>query len=161
MKFAIATLLGLISSAQSHPNTQNPFLGKTIYPNPKFTTNVESTEKGNDDIKAKLEKIKSVGAATWIDKIDAISLIEPILKGAQKSGQLPMFVIYDLPNRDCAALASNGEIPCEDLNCAKGLEKYKTQYVDKIIEVFAKYPKVPVVAIVEPDSLPNIATNTG
>lgn len=93
--------------------------------------------------------------------MEAISLIEPILQGAQKSGQLAMFVIYDLPNRDCAALASNGEIHCEDSSCAKGLDTYKTQYIDKVVEVFAKYKDVPIVAIIEPDSLPNLATNTG
>ena len=51
------------------------------------------------------------------------------------------------------------KITCEDNSCAKGLDTYKTQYVDKVIAEFAKYPDVPIIAIVEPDSLPNLATN--
>ena len=35
------------------------------------------------------------------------------------------FVVYDLPNRDCAALASNGELQVAD----DGLNKYK-KYID-------------------------------
>jgi cellulose 1,4-beta-cellobiosidase len=72
-----------------------------------------------------------------------------------------MFVIYDLPNRDCAALASNGEILCEDATCAQGLNTYKTQYVDKVVAILAKYSDVKTVVIIEPDSLPNLATNLG
>lgn len=38
---------------------------------------------------------------------------------ATKSGKKVMaaLVVYDLPARDCAALASNGEIPCADAEC--------------------------------------------
>jgi cellulose 1,4-beta-cellobiosidase len=69
------------------------------------------------------------------------------------------FVIYDLPNRDCAAAASNGELQCEDANCANGLSTYKTQYIDPIVAAMAQFPDVNIVALVEPDSLPNLATN--
>lgn len=88
-----------------------------------------------------------------------IEKVEPILKGAQGKNQLAMFVIYDLPNRDCSAGSSNGEITCEDSTCANGLQTYKSQYVDKIVEIFKKYPDVPIVTVIEPDSLPNLATN--
>jgi cellulose 1,4-beta-cellobiosidase len=88
-----------------------------------------------------------------------IAKIEPVLKGAQGKNQVVMFVVYDLPNRDCSAGSSNGEIMCEDSGCSKGLETYKTQYVDKVVAEFKKYPNVPIVAIIEPDSLPNLATN--
>lgn len=110
---------------------------------------------------SEMRTTEHIGAANWIDSMSKISSVEPILKAAQASGELPMFVIYDLPNRDCDALASNGEILCEDSNCSSGLSTYKTQYVDKIVAILKKYPDVPVVAIIEPDSLPNLATNLG
>jgi len=69
------------------------------------------------------------------------------------------FIIYDLPNRDCAAAASNGEILCEDNNCANGLNTYKTQYIDPIVTAMSQFPDVTIVALVEPDSLPNLSTN--
>ncbi len=67
-------------------------------------------------------------------------------------------VIYDLPGRDCAALASNGELgpPTE-------LGRYKSEYIDPISEILADpaYANLRIVTIIEPDSLPNIVTNAG
>jgi len=164
--FAVAALLGLISAEQKvltsmkpHANEVNPFAGKTIFANPTFTGNVKKTEADHSDVADMLKVTELIGAANWIDTMDHISRIEPVLKGAKEAGELAMFVVYDLPNRDCAALASNGEILCEDSSCANGLSTYKTNYVDKVIAEFKKYPDVPIVAIVEPDSLPNLATN--
>jgi cellulose 1,4-beta-cellobiosidase len=66
-------------------------------------------------------------------------------------------VVYDLPNRDCAALASNGEL----LVANNGLNRYKAEYIDAITAVLAqaKYSNLRIAAIVEPDSLPNLVTN--
>jgi len=74
------------------------------------------------------------------------------------SSSLPIvieFVIYDLPGRDCAALASNGEIP------ATGLSTYESSYIDPIAAALsqAKYSNLRISAIIEPDSLPNLVTN--
>ena len=96
-----------------HVNSMNPFIGKVVYPNPTFTSNVQKTETDHPDMAAALKKTENIGAATWIDSMAHIAKIEPVLKGAQQTGQVPMFVIYDLPNRDCSALASNGEIVCK------------------------------------------------
>lgn len=90
-----------------------------------------------------------------------IAKMQPVLEGAKGKNEVVMFVIYDLPNRDCDAGASNGEIACEDSNCEQGLNTYRTQYVDKVIDILKQYPDVPIVAIIEPDSLPNLATNMG
>jgi cellulose 1,4-beta-cellobiosidase len=70
--------------------------------------------------------------------------------------QVVTFVVYDLPNRDCAAAASNGEFSVAD----DGLTKYKG-YVDSVAAAFAAYPTVQIVAVVEPDSLGNLVTNSG
>eukprot|EP00965_Chrysotila_dentata_P222159 6192795-Pleurochrysis_carterae.AAC.4 len=82
------------------------------------------------------------------------------------------FVWYDLPNRDCHAKASGGEICCRRLpdgscdfmaqanGCAEGLKEYMHEYVDPFVEVLARYSgTVPVVLVMEPDSLPNLVTN--
>lgn len=39
--------------------------------------------------------------------------------------QIAALVIYDLPGRDCAAKASNGELPVGSLST------YKTEYIDR------------------------------
>jgi cellulose 1,4-beta-cellobiosidase len=66
-------------------------------------------------------------------------------------------VIYDLPGRDCAALASNGEIPAT----SAGLTDYETNYITPIATILSnpKYSAIRIVAIIEPDSLPNAVTN--
>eukprot|EP00965_Chrysotila_dentata_P198744 6178994-Pleurochrysis_carterae.AAC.2 len=83
------------------------------------------------------------------------------------------FVWYNLPNRDCHAKASAGEICCRRLRngacdytaqangCADGLEEYMREFVDPFVEVLASYSSVPVVLLMEPDSLPNLVTNKG
>jgi len=35
------------------------------------------------------------------------------------------------------------------------------QYTDKIVSILAAFPQLEIVALVEPDSLPNLATNLG
>jgi cellulose 1,4-beta-cellobiosidase len=64
-------------------------------------------------------------------------------------------VIYDLPNRDCSALASNGELTAEEM------PRYKAEYIDPIRAIMAdpKYSSLRIVTVIEPDSLPNLITN--
>jgi cellulose 1,4-beta-cellobiosidase len=68
-------------------------------------------------------------------------------------------VVYDLPGRDCAALASNGELPLSQA----GLARHKAEYIDAIAAVAAapRYADVHIVAVIEPDGLPNLVTNVG
>lgn len=87
---------------------------------------------------------------------------------AQNPVPLVAFIVYDLPNRDCHAKASNGEICCVpnpdgtcdydsagDGTCSTGLQDYEQNYITPLATLFGKYPQVPIVAIIEPDSLPN------
>jgi len=121
--------------------------------------------------------MRNVASAYWIDVMAKISgtdtkSVQGILKDASSKSPVPLvvFIVYDLPNRDCHAKASNGEICCYpnsdgtcnyDMSgdCAEGINTYKTKYIDPLIAVFKQFPSVPIVAVVEPDSLPNLATN--
>jgi cellulose 1,4-beta-cellobiosidase len=111
--------------------------------------------------------------AVWFDRISAIAgngsattgsmglvqhLNEAVTQDAA-NGSAPLvfqMVIYDLPGRDCAALASNGELGATEL------PRYKTEYIDPIAAILARpeYASLRVVAIIEIDSLPNLVTNT-
>jgi cellulose 1,4-beta-cellobiosidase len=66
---------------------------------------------------------------------------------------VPVFVIYDLPLRDCAAKASNGELGLHDE------KRYQREYIDAIAAQFRAHPAQKIAVIVEPDSLANLATN--
>jgi hypothetical protein len=68
-------------------------------------------------------------------------------------------VRYDLPHRDCNAKASAGEIGgAHDA----ALEEYKTQYVLPFAQTLRRYhARVPVVVVLEPDSLGNAVASDG
>lgn len=67
------------------------------------------------------------------------------------------FVVYDLPDRDCAALASNGELALAE----GGADRYKKEYIDVIRKTILDFPDISIVLIIEPDSLANMITNMG
>lgn len=54
-----------------------------------------------------------------------------------------IFVVYDLPDRDCAAAASNGEYSIAD----GGVEKYKA-YIDAIVEQVKAYPDIRLLLVI-------------
>lgn len=69
------------------------------------------------------------------------------IKAKNAAGASPpiaaQFVVYDLPDRDCAALASNGEYSIAD----GGLAKYKT-YIDEIRKVLVAYSDVQTILVI-------------
>ena len=149
-------------------HVSNPFVGANPYLNPNYVSEVQgqaSADGGN----AKEAKIASYQTAIWMDHIGAIAgdsthlglqaQLDDAVAQAGSSSTPVLFevVVYDLPGRDCAALASNGEIPAS----AAGLTQYESQYIDPIValEGNAKYSKLRIVNFVEPDSLPNAVTN--
>ena len=68
---------------------------------------------------------------------------------------VPVFVVYDMPGRDCAAAASAGELPPNET----GEARYQKEYIDVIATALAAHPKVNTALILEPDSLGNLVTN--
>lgn len=161
------------------PPTPNPFVGAPFYVNPSYQKELDSSIKtANGTVKTTLQAMRNVASAYWIDvkaKIrgDNTTTVEGILQDASKKSpaELVVFIVYDLPNRDCHAKASNGEICCTynedrtcDYNkggdCSEGLKEYQSTYIDPLVTVFKKYSKlVPIRLVIEPDSLPNLATN--
>ncbi|KAJ3000681.1 hypothetical protein HDV02_004366 [Globomyces sp. JEL0801] len=151
---------GVGSSDQCGDGSFNPYKGATGFINPEYIKAVEGSLKPGSPLAPAVDAFKKISTAIWIDTIENISRIAPALKAASKqaSKENPVviqFVVYDLPGRDCAALASNGEIKRGDLN------RYKTDYIDAIRKTLISNadPNVRVSLIIEPDSLPNLATN--
>jgi cellulose 1,4-beta-cellobiosidase len=100
----------------------------------------------------------------WLDRIAAIQgasgsmgLRAHLDEALEQGAGVIQLVVYDLPGRDCAALASNGELGPNDL------DKYKTQFIDPIAQILgdAKYAGLRIATVVEIDSLPNLITNAG
>jgi cellulose 1,4-beta-cellobiosidase len=120
-----------------------------------------------------LEQMKTIPSAFWIDNYGKIrgsnrlDTLEGILQDAASKSDPPLcvFIFYDLPNRDCNAKASNGEISFGEQDVAEASEAalaiYRTRYVDPFVAVLGEYPRVPVVIVIEPDSLGNVISNAG
>uniref|UniRef100_A0A6B2L654 Glucanase n=1 Tax=Arcella intermedia TaxID=1963864 RepID=A0A6B2L654_9EUKA len=155
-------------------------MGRTYYVNPTYQQELQtSINTASGKVKDTLTKMLNVPSAYWIDVMSKIkgsntSSVEGILRDAASKNPIPLvtFIVYDLPNRDCHAKASNGEICCypnadgtcnydQSGDCAAGIRTYTSQYIDPFASVLASFPQVPTVLIIEPDSLPNLATNQG
>src|SRR5215471_1475862 len=181
LKATCAVLLAANAFAQQH--VSNPFVGATQYVNPDYAKEVQALMATTTDpvLKAKMNTVTTYPTGIWLDRIAAIAgdsahggrlglqeqLDNAVLK-QQAAGQpvLIPLVIYDLPDRDCAARASNGELsiaanpPAQPLD---GLTTYKTQYIDVIAGLLKnpKYVNLRCAPVIEPDSLPNLVTTTG
>jgi cellulose 1,4-beta-cellobiosidase len=146
----------------------NPFVGATFYRNVDYVASVNAAaDLQGGSLANQMRQVANYPTFVWLDSIDAVNgtngyprslaghLNAAIAQGANAIG----IVIYDLPNRDCSALASNGEL----LIAQNGLNRYKTEYIDAIYNTIsqAQYSSLRIVMAIEPDSLPNLVTNLG
>jgi cellulose 1,4-beta-cellobiosidase len=162
----------------------NPFSGATQYVNPDYTKEVNSaiaTLPAGSALANQMSVVATYPTAVWLDRMAAIaggsanngrmSLQQHIQAAlAQQKGTQPIvveLVIYDLPDRDCAALASNGEIsiaPNPPTQPLSGIQTYEQNYITPIFNILASFssnPNIRFVLVIEDDSLPNMITNTG
>jgi cellulose 1,4-beta-cellobiosidase len=175
----LAAWVVLVPAAHAQARVANPFAGATWYVNPDYAAQVDTAIAQEPDatLAQRMQTVKTYPTAVWMDRIAAIaggngrrSLAAHLDTAlAQQQGSTPIvvkLVIYDLPGRDCAALASNGELsiaPNPPSQPLSGLDTYKAQYIDPIVQVLSNpaYANLRIVAIIEPDSLPNLVVNTG
>jgi len=76
--------------------------------------------------------VESIPTFMWLDTVAKVADLDTYMAdAASKSGcQLVQIVVYDLPNRDCHAKASNGEFSIAN----NGVANYEG-YIDKIVAV--------------------------
>ncbi|MGW2619146.1 glycoside hydrolase family 6 protein [Streptomyces sp. NPDC001500] len=137
----------------------NPYAGAKVYVNPEWAAHAAAEPGGS--------RVSNQPTGVWLDRIAAINganggmglraHLDAALAQKGSGEEVVQLVVYDLPGRDCSALASNGELgPTE-------IDKYKTQFIDPIASILSdsKYAGLRIVTAVEIDSLPNLVTNTG
>jgi cellulose 1,4-beta-cellobiosidase len=170
MALIAAPLCIATSASAAEAHVDNPYAGATQYVNPTWAASVESaaTRAGDATLAAKMHTVAKQPTAVWMDRISAIAgnvdgngLKFHLDNALAQKGSGPIvfnLVIYDLPGRDCYALASNGELPATDA----GLARYKSEYIDPIAALLSdpKYAGIRIAATIEPDSLPNLVTNS-
>ncbi|QFZ72190.1 glycosyl hydrolase family 5 [Streptomyces fagopyri] len=159
---AVGALLGALSitalptTATAAAKLDNPYVGAKAYVNPDWSAKAAAEPGGS--------AISNQPTFVWLDRMAAIQGtadargLKAHLDAAKAQGaNLVQLVIYDLPGRDCAALASNGELGPDDL------ATYQSGYIDPIAAILADpaYASLRIVNLIEPDSLPNLVTNAG
>ena len=134
------------STAHAAAKLDNPYAGAKAYVNPDWSA--QAAASGG-------QAIANQPTAIWLDRIAAIEsgsagsntmgLRDHLDAAVDQGANLIQVVIYNLPGRDCAALASNGELgPTE-------LTKYQNEYIDPIVDIMsdAAYANLRIVTIVE------------
>jgi endoglucanase len=129
-------------------STSNPLAGVTFYTNPNSTANVAAAAAAESDPDAAdtatIARIAEQPSAVWLvperfpaDTVEAD--VAAIADAAADAGQMPVFVIYGIPDRDCKQYSAGGLPPGE----------YEA-WVSSIASALAMRPSV---VIVEPDAL--------
>jgi len=137
----------------------NPYAGAKVYVNPEWSAKAAAETGGS--------RVSSQPTGVWLDRIAAINGVnggmglrahlDAALAQKGTGQEVVQLVVYDLPGRDCAALASNGELGPTEIG------RYETEFIDPIAAILAdsKYASLRIVTTIEIDSLPNLVTNTG
>jgi cellulose 1,4-beta-cellobiosidase len=137
----------------------NPYAGAKVYVNPEWSAKAAAETGGS--------RISSQPTGVWLDRIAAINGVnggmglrahlDAALAQKGTGEEVVQLVVYDLPGRDCAALASNGELGPTEIG------RYESEFIDPIAAILAdsKYASLRIVTTIEIDSLPNLVTNTG
>ncbi|KAH9883019.1 hypothetical protein J1614_000386 [Plenodomus biglobosus] len=146
------------------PPAGNPFAGRDFYANPYYSSEVHTLAMPSlpASLKPAATAVANVGSFVWMDTRAKVPSMDTYLadikaKNAAGANLMGTFVVYNLPDRDCAALASNGELKLAE----NGANIYRTDYIDRIAAIIQKYPDVKINLAIEPDSLANMVTNMG
>jgi cellulase/cellobiase CelA1 len=154
----------------SATRVDNPYVGAVPFVNPDWSNKVAtlaSTKTG--PLRTALQSVAGQPSFLWLDRIASINgsatslglaaYLDAALARQQTLGQqvVAQIVIYNLPNRDCAALASNGELSI----AANGMMRYRSEYIDPLVAILqqGKYSSLRIAAVIEVDSIPNLITN--
>ncbi len=165
---------GLVSAAPSpnQPRTAsgdvNPFQGKQQFVNPSWAAKLDKTLrsflfKGDIVNTLKTYKVQQTSSFVWVSRIADLSNIDTAIEAARKAQkwtgkkQIVGLVLYDLPDRDCSAGESAGELKSTE----NGLQRYKDEFIKPYAQKLAAAKDLTFAVVLEPDSLGNLVTNMG
>jgi len=159
--YRLACFLMLVRFVTTEDNPFSPL--SAFYIDPLFTSNVEDVSAHYPDISHEsIEQIKNQPCGQWITSIHDI--------GYDESDHV--YVIYNLPNRDCNSVSSNGHLCCNETcwdgctiacqrgftDCSQATQKYH-DFIDEMCHRF--HPLTKKIIILEPDAVANCASNLG
>ena len=146
----------------------SPFKGKMHFVNPTWSKKLDQTydafvAQGDKANAARVRKVQQISTFVWVSKIADLSNIDAAIKSAREAQrktrrkQVVGLVLYNLPDRDCSAGESAGELRSAD----DGLERYKNEFIKPYAQKVASAPDLDFAIVLEPDSLGNLVTNMG
>jgi len=142
----------------------NPFSGVQMWANAYYSSEVHTLAIPSlaPSLAAKASAVAKVPSFQWLDRNITLSTLLPgtlaDIRAANKAGgnYAAILVVYNLPDRDCSAAASNGEFHLAQ----NGANNYKS-YIDAIRRQLQAYSDLRTILVIEPDSLANMITNMG
>lgn len=174
MKYALSSALGLAAAVNAAPSrtlnakprqagacasavtldaSTNVFQTRSLHANNFYRAEIEAAAANmTSPLKEQALKVADIGSFVWLDRIANIDRLEPAIAEVPCDDVLGV-VVYDLPGRDCAAKASNGELVVGEL------DRYKSEFIDPIAAIIKAHPNTAFALVIEPDSLPNLITN--
>lgn len=158
--------------APAETHVDNPYRDAVGYVNRAWADNViatrDSISTAEPQLAEQMDLVAQQPTAIWMDQIAAIEgqdgkpglrehLDAALDQASDGDPVVVTVVIYDLPGRDCAAIASGGELAADE----EGITRYREDFIDPIAQILGdqKYSDLRIVTLVEPDSLPNLVTN--
>lgn len=152
-----------------------PTVTPTSYPPPTHLDNAfenakwyVNSEWANNARASGGAAIANCNTAVWLDRIASINasaygfgmgLADHLNACLDQGANLIIIVLFDLPDRECSASATNDEIQCT--LGSTGMDRYKAEFVDPIVNILKdqKYYGLRIVTIIEPNALANMVTN--
>lgn len=166
---AAATAVTALPHIQARQSDSNPFEGRQLYVNPSYSESLEQTresflEQGDAENAAKVRFVQErVGSFVWVPTISHLDAIDVAVANARAARnatgeeQVVGLVLYNLPDRDCSAGESAGELSLAE----NGLERYRLEFVDPFAQKVKEASDLTFAIVLEPDAVGNIVTNQG
>ncbi|EGY22584.1 hypothetical protein VD0002_g4491 [Verticillium dahliae] len=162
----------LASPALSRPaardTSDNPFEGRKLFISRAYAAQLEETfdtfiEANDTENALKVRYVQDNGGTfVWAPSIGGLGALDVAISAAraeQNQGgveQIVGLVLYNLPNRDCSAGESAGELTGQD-----GLRRYRDEYVNAWAERLSRASDLTFAVVIEPDAIGNMVTNQG
>jgi cellulose 1,4-beta-cellobiosidase len=169
---SFALLAGLLATASALPALEprqsgNPFSSRTLLVNPNYSESLEQTRQalvsaGDQTSAAKVKFVQEkVGTFVWISNIALLADIDEAIanaRAAKAKGENPIvgLVLYNIPDRDCSAGHSSGELSLAQ----NGLARYRTEYVQPFAQKLKAASDLQFAVVLEPDAMGNMVTGT-
>lgn len=155
---ALVLALAACSASASSPKTVakvtsgNPLSGQSLYidPNNPAIQQVRQWQADGHTADASvLDKVASQPVALWLgdEKPSSIAQARTLVQDAAATHRLPTLVVYDIPHRDYCGGYSTGGAPSDQ------------SYLTWIYSLAATLGTHPVVLIMEPDAVPQMASS--